>query len=198
MPAGKHISTEIVSLKQPEQVAQLVADNLAPAMRRAGLSLVDHSSDGARFTRSYWPGGAVAGFLIGWILAAYSYSHAPTDLGGSKQIQLATIIAAAVGIGCLFIRRSEQLVFVFERHVKGTVIRITGAAPATTTRQLNSLRDDTMTVDQLGPLAGAAPILAPVETDPVARLAVLTDLRDRGALTAAEFQDQKAKILEAR
>jgi hypothetical protein len=43
------------------------------------------------------------------------------------------------------------------------------------------------------PVAGAP--VAPDPADPVDRIARLADLRDRGALTAAEFDVQKKRIL---
>lgn len=44
-------------------------------------------------------------------------------------------------------------------------------------------------------LSGTAPAAAPAPADPYAALSSLADLRDRGAITDAEFEAEKAKVL---
>jgi hypothetical protein len=45
------------------------------------------------------------------------------------------------------------------------------------------------------PAAAPAVAAAPIATDPAAALSSLADLRDRGAITAQEYETKKAEIL---
>ena len=111
-----------------------------------------------------------------------SYSSRPCEPGEAQTVM--TLVGGIfAGVALLLLAASVWL---------GRAMRPLTALSATAT----SSWPPATSVAGLSPLAPTAPVTPAAGADPlVDRLARLADLRDRGVLTEAEFQAQKAKLL---
>ena len=195
MPSWPHFTHEFASPRPPDEVHRNVVTMLSPSLEEVGYRLQDHSDSGARFTRRYWPGWAIVGLLVGWALAAYAYSSVQDKIDNTPPPGM--WIAAAIAVACIFIRRTEDLRLLFEPRVGGTVILVDGHARRDLQEMLRGLSDgslDPAAMPKPGPAAQTPAPTAP--PDAVEQIRRLAELRDSGALTDAEFEAKKKKLLD--
>ncbi|MEA2407517.1 MAG: hypothetical protein QOE69_1636 [Thermoleophilaceae bacterium] len=194
MPGWPHFTDEFASPNPPEEVHRNVVTKLAPALASTGYALGDHTERGAVFARRYWPGLAIVGFLVGWGLAATGYSNAQDNVL-DNSVPPGVYLAAAVAIGCLFVRRHQELRLTFERRRGGTVVLVDGYAKRQTQEMFREVRDESVRPQDLPKLSDPSAAEGPSKPDALDKLKRLAELRDAGALTEPEFEEQKTKLL---
>jgi hypothetical protein len=194
MPSWPSFTYEFASSNPPEEVHRSVV-KLAPTVEGVGYTLRNHSDESATFSRRYVPGGAIAGGLLAWALAAYGYSSTQNDLAGG--VAPGVYILAVIAVVCLFIRRSEELQMTFEAREGGTVVLMNGHAKPELQEQFRRrFSDGTIQPDQLPPRRSLEAEVSDPGSDALSKLKRLAELRDAGALSDSEFDAKKAELLD--